>query len=279
MGLPEVVFRPAVSVGRTQFNTFASDNITVSGNWEKQILPKLVGNLNYSLEQFRQFNVPYTDDLNAKVGSITPKLTLDLRDNSLVPTSGIFLTTSCDFADPSIGSQSDISYIRPQFRGDWYLNLVRDIVFSFSFRTGYEVGQKIPLIKLFMLGGVASVKGYQELEVNLNNVYPTLPGPNGTSVQTLSGDGSLVGHSLSFVNYRTQLDLPFAGPIKFGLFLDAANFLLDSYSFEPQFFGVGAGLHFQSPIGPVNGDVGFPIKALSGTGKNGYVLHFSVGIL
>jgi outer membrane translocation and assembly module TamA len=135
-------------------------------------------------------------------------------------------------------------------------------------RTGYAQGQKIPVIKLFALGGIASVRGYQELQVNLPGMYPD-------ALQS----GSLEGQSLSYVNYRSQLDLPFNGAFKVGLFLDAANFLLNEYSLVPSFFGTGAGLHYQTPIGPVNFDVGFPLNPPLGANVSPYMIHFSVGII
>ncbi|CAM6054212.1 unnamed protein product [Sphagnum tenellum] len=59
------------------------------------------------------------------------------------------------------------------------------------------------------------------------------------------------GTSLSFVNYRAQVDLPFSGALKIAVFIDTANLNIDTYSFGNLYYGAGFGLHYQTPVGPV----------------------------
>jgi translocation and assembly module TamA len=80
------------------------------------------------------------------------------------------------------------------------------------------------------------------------------------------------------VNYRSQIELPFAGPMKFVPFLDAANLELDRYipfCFAGLRYGAGAGLHYKSPVGSVNFDVGVNVKPQPG--EDAYRVHFSIG--
>ncbi len=263
-GLSELTFRPSISVNRTQYYYFAADVLTVNTLLERQLFskPNLTGNLSYTFERFLQFNATNTRENGFyQIGTVTPRLSLDLRDSPLAPTQGGFATVWADFAQPFLGSE-DLGYYRFQLRGDYYLSLMKDIILSLSFRTGYEqseVGKKaLPNLKKFALGGIYSVRGYQEQEIFNNE--------------------ELIGKSLSYVNYRTQLDLPFAGSLRFGIFLDAANLLVSEYSLSKQILiGTGFGLHYQTPVGPVNFDIGFKIDPPAG--KDLYLIHFSVGIL
>ena len=184
-----------------------------------------------------------------------------MRDNPLSPTSGFYSTASFDLAGPYCGSTSDVGFYRIQFRSDYHLPVYRDIIWYLSFRTGFEQNFAqngyIPLIKQFALGGIGSLRGYQEQELNYQ-------------LDSISG-------SLTYVNYRTQVDFPFAGALKFGLFLDAANLLVDNYSLGGLRYGTGFGFHYQTPVGPVNLDWGFKIDPPPGA--DAYVIHFSVGVI
>jgi outer membrane protein insertion porin family len=152
-------------------------------------------------------------------------------------------------------------------RNDYYWPLGKDIVWYFSFRVGYEqtvnlvtssgTPSIIPLIKEFALGGINSIRGYAEQSIN---------NPN-----------QLVGGSLAYVNYRTQMDMPFSGALKFGLFADAGNLLVNNFSFGGLNYGVGFGFHYQTPVGPINFDWGFPIDPPATADP--FVIHFSVGVI
>jgi outer membrane protein assembly factor BamA len=266
LGAPNLTFRPTLSIAQTQYINFAADTVTASALWEKPFLPNpsLIGSVAYTVEKIRQFNaVADIDNKQLLICSVTPRLTLDLRDNPLSPTSGLFSTAWVDLAEPFLGTDSDIGLYRVQFRTDYHIPIFKGVVLYLSLRSGYEQsvlgGQSIPLIKQFALGGIGSLRGFQEQSLN----YQTSLTPVTT---------------LSYVNYRTQLDLPFSGALKFGVFFDAANLMQDSFSFSKSLrSGTGIGFHYQTPVGPVNLDLGF--NTAPQAGESPYVIHFSVGII
>lgn len=281
--LPAMTFRPVLSAARIQYRDFSADTLSIAANFDKQILssPNLMAYFTYSFESIDQFGANQltnnNDNRQMILGTITPKLSLDLRDNPLAPKAGFFGVSWLDFSAPVLGSQASpfpISYYRVQFRGDYYLSLNKDVVWYVSFRTGYEQSltntrdpsnpnanppqDAIPLIKQFTMGGIGSLRGFQEQEWNYQR-------------QNIRG-------SLSYVNYRTQLDLPFAGALKLALFLDGGNLLLDSYSLtEGLRFGTGFGFHYDTPVGPVSLDCGFKLDPKRT--EDPYVVHFSVGVI
>lgn len=280
--LGETTFRPRFSVERTMFRNFAADTYTLQLGWQRSLWKAygLTGILTYSLEVVNQYYaaVP-TDNQHLRIGSISPTLILDRRDNPLAPTKGTYTTLQFDLARPTFGSQNSpqdgappIAYYRTQFREDLYVPLPKAIDLFLSFRTGLEYnlarppdgvpsnqlgsGYQIPLIKQFTLGGVGSLRGFDEQSLYVD--------PN-----------TAVRGSITYVNYRAQLDLPFAGSMKFGPFIDAANLNLDHYTLGALRYGVGAGFHYKSPVGPVNFDFG--VNPSPRQGEDSYRLHFSIG--
>jgi len=60
--------------------------------------------------------------------------------------------------------------------------------------------------------------------------------------------------------------------------MDAANLLIDQYSFGRLYYTTGAGLHIQTPVGPVNLDWGFKLNQNPNSLESNFV-HFSVGVI
>ena len=134
-----------------------------------------------------------------------------------------------------------------------------DSIWFLSFRTGYAQSgrtQYIPLYKEFTQGGVGSLRGYAE-----QSLYYT----------------SNVTGSVSYVNYRNELDFPLFGDLKGALFIDAANLLVNHYSLGGLLYGVGFGFHYVTPVGPVNFDLGFKIDPPPTASP--IQIHFSVGVI
>lgn len=276
-GIDELTFRPEITHERRRYREFDADTTLLNATWERRLLKyvNLVGVFNYSLERTRQFNALFDEDRQTLlIGAITPSLRLDLRDDSLSPTRGFFGVVSHEIASTTYGSQRTpfpIGYTRSQLRADYFVPLAPKVTWFLSFRTGFERNTEnpilsdgsrdrriaIPLIKQFSLGGVSSLRGFKLQELNLQK----------TAIQGTA----------SYVNYRTQVDLPFIGDLRFGPFMDAGNLLIDHYSLGALRYGVGFGFHYSTPVGPVNFDWGFKVDPLPGEDTNQF--YFSLGII
>jgi outer membrane protein insertion porin family len=279
----ETTFRPTITLSGTEYFNFDAVTAALTLTWERTLAPRLVGNFSYSLERIVQFDgttngVP-DPTLNGGyiIGAVTPTLRYDHRDNALAPTSGYFLSLSYELAEPWLGARQQspsypIGYYRAIFRGDYFWPVTSDVNWYFSFRSGYEQSLEptinpsnpndttgsIPVIKQFALGGIGSLRGLQEQSFNLSQFN--------------------IRGSASYVNYRTQIDLPFAGSLKFGPFLDAANLNLDTYSlWSNMVYCPGFSFRYLTPVGPVNLDFGFPINPPPGSDTQEF--FFSIGII
>jgi outer membrane protein assembly factor BamA len=293
-GIRELTFRPTLTATGTEYIEFDATTVAMALTWEKPIFkhPNLIGTFTYNLERVDQFHAQNaSDDGIIRIGSLTPALRLDLRDNALSPTKGLFATLSFEYAAPWLYSQNGsdqsgvpqfvpgtaavnpqwltagpIGYSRLLFRSDYFIPITSDISWFLSFRTGFERNNEengeIPLIEQFAIGGVSSLRGYAEQEINAQS-------------EAIEG-------TLSFVNYRTQIDFPFTGGLKIGPFLDAANLRIDSYSLGGLLYGAGFGLHYQSPVGPINFDWGFklnPPNPPPQPNSGPYNFYFSIGVI
>ncbi len=295
LSLPEVTFRPRFTVEKTQYVLFSAETVSAATVWDRRLLRKvnLMGSLSYSLERTKQFDafqkrsaIAKFDNQTMLIGAVTPSMRLDLRDNPLAPTKGFFSTTSFEYAHP--GSEGElksepgkfpIGYTKFQFRADQFVPVTRSISWYFSFRTGLlrnlipppadrpkDPRYAAPLVKQFALGGPGSLRGFSNQELN-----------NYGGIDN-NGDPIAIRGTQSYVNYRTQIDVPFSGAMKVGPFLDMANLLVDTYSFGKNLkYGAGLGFHYQTPIGPVNFDWGFNLFPLPNESKNQFV--FSVGVI
>ncbi len=271
--IPEMTFRPTLTFQRTQYENFDATSLVLGGTLEKRLFrrPNLLATLSYTLERIEQKATdPLSiDNQTITIGALTGSLKLDLRNDPLAPTRGFYAGISYEISDPALLSQVDpfpIGYTRVQFRSDYLLPVWRNASWYFSFRTGLERNTQditdprvaIPLIKQFTLGGAGSLRGFREQELNVQDIA--------------------IRGTAAYVNYRVQLDLPLSGPMRFGPFLDAANLLVDEYSLNKNLrMGTGLGLHYLTPVGPVNFDLGFKIDPRPD--EEPYRFYFSIGVI
>jgi outer membrane protein insertion porin family len=266
--LGETTFRPSVVAGRRQYLNFDAESFALNLSFDRMLYRplKVSGGFNYSLERIRQFNAVGVDDnRQLRIGSITPNLRLDLRDNPLSPRRGFYAFTSFEFADTFLGSQSDptVAYGRYQLRTDFHFDFIPRVIWYTSLRGGwlknFAIGNSgpVPIIKQFALGGVNSLRGFLDQELNL---------------QTEDVNGYM-----SYVNYRTQMDFLLSQNFTIGPFFDAGNLLLDDFSLGRLRYGTGVGMRYLTPIGPVNFDFGFKLAPRPGEATN--VFYFSLGVI
>jgi outer membrane protein insertion porin family len=193
---------------------------------------------------------------------ITPSITWDTRDNVNNPSRGFFNLFSVDFAGGPLGAENQ--FYKAIGEANWYHPLVGDVVLSLRSRLGFAEGyggDELPLYERFFVGTQAvTIRGYRLDEV----------GP-----KDINGD-PIGGNSLILVS--GQLRFPITQGLSLVGFVDTGN-LYDKDKFDPTRLrtGVGAGIRFVTPLGPLALDYGFKLDRKPGD-KPG-AIHFNVGSL
>lgn len=281
----DLTFRPNFTVSGQQYRLFDAHSVSLAATFEKRFVSHLTGTLSYTLERVEQFNATVypQDNQGVTIGALMSTLKLDYRDHPLAPTRGFFGSISLEYAAPWLLSQLEefpVSFMRFQLRTDYFVPLTEEVIWYLSFRMGvarnFEPVQRdsvtgqilplsgaIPTIKQFALGGAGSLRGFTEQQLNHQNM--------------------MIHGTQSYVNYRTQIDFPISGNLRFGPFLDAANLQLDAFSFDHLRLGAGMGFHYQTPLGPVNMDMGFnldpQIDQTTGRPEPSSMIYFTIGVI
>lgn len=199
---------------------------------------------------------------DADVGSLSIGVVHDDRDNPLLPTRGRRARASLEWADDGLGSK--VEFLRGQLEYTQLFRLPRESSLAASARTGliapFGTTVQIPLPERFFNGGENSVRSFREDEL----------GPTDLSGEPIGGE--------SATTLNLELRRPIVGNLAGALFVDAGNVEVDFqdyFRFDDLRYGVGLGLRYLLPIGPLRVD--FAVNPDPRDGEDDYVLHFSVG--
>jgi outer membrane protein insertion porin family len=193
---------------------------------------------------------------------ITPSIAWDTRDNALNPSRGFNNFMTLDVAGGPLGAENQFYKVIGEV--NWYYPLVSDLVFSARGRIGYADGyggKELPLLERFFVGTQAvTIRGYRLEDVGPKDVNGDAIG--GNSLILLSG----------------QLRFPITQGLSLVGFIDAGN-LYDKNEFDPTTLrvGIGAGIRFVTPLGPLALDWGFKLDRKAGEKPS--EIHFNIGSL
>ena len=151
---------------------------------------------------------------------------------------------------------SDTSFIQPRISAkliNSFENKHRLLLRATAATTWVKDFDKLPLSLRYYTGGDTSVRGYKfEAIAPLNEENQTEGGKH-------------------LLEASVEYEMPFKDNFSWALFSDYG----DAFNDDPDFrLGVGIGLRWRSPIGPIRFDVA---RSLDSPGKGNVRLHFSLG--
>ncbi len=197
-------------------------------------------------------------DFDYTAMSVTP--ILDLRDNPIVPTQGILLTSEVSYA-PSKWV-SNVEFWKASGRFSFFLPFPEGIVFATSFYGGViaPIGgtDEIPIALREFAGGTSSVRGFK-----FQGIGPKVNGnPTGGEV------------SLSL---QSEVRFPIYGNLQGAIFSDQGGVWFDRtrVNLTEMRYSVGGGLRFITPAGAIVADVGWNPHVKPG--EYPVEFHLSVG--
>jgi outer membrane protein insertion porin family len=193
--------------------------------------------------------------------AVTPSVTFDTRDSFLKPRRGMFSTVSVGF---HTGLENDLDdFVRYHADIRWYRSLLERLTLAFMTLVGYidpyNVNDRVPDDQLFFLGGTTTVRGFDE---NL-----LLFDENG---EPAGGRWSVTGTVEARIDMGNNLEL--------ALFYDTGRLgdVAGSAAGGDEFrSSVGAGIRYQTPIGPMGLLYGWKLDPKEGESPGR--VHVSVG--
>ena len=225
---------------------------------------------------------PGEEDYNK--GSVGVQATWDTRDDIFYPADGLRLFSGLDISLPAFGSDLDFGRITLGCR--YFIELPQEYIIGLRATTGliipFRDQDSIPISERFFNGGDTTVRSYKHSEL----------GPKDSNNEPLGG----LGYNVFSVELRKRFYKNFAATF----YVDAGNVspnrsLLES-GFEPhdsrsdllddtlndffsEFkFGIGVGLQYLLPVGPIRVDVAYNPDPEEIWNEDSWVFHFSLGM-
>ncbi len=222
---------------------------------------------------------------------IIPRLKLDFRDNSFNPHRGFWSNMSVEY---SHGIGKPISFFKLEGQFSFYIPASDRLTIAIATNIGqiFNLGSSFPISDSFFFGGRSSVRGYFERSIIPADVCVLAPdghaiyqggGCNDTLYAIEQSDGSYYVQTKGGRTYgvlRLEGRLRLYGQLSLGLFADLGNLVMDFPALftTPPRFGVGFGLRYETPLGPLALDFGFDPFPRRSLGEGIFQLHFSIGL-
>jgi outer membrane protein assembly factor BamA len=170
---------------------------------------------------------------------------VDTQDSPVVPSRGLILGQTFELAANAIGSE--IELLRTTARASYFIPIGRTLL-----EVGARAGlvrpleestsdiNAIPIDERFFNGGSTSVRSFGERDL----------GPHDHRGHPLGGE--------FYTIFNVEHTFPLYGELQGAVFFDAGNLLpdADNPDFSDMRYGIGAGLRYKLPIGPIRLDYG-----------------------
>jgi outer membrane protein insertion porin family len=280
-------FNSSISTSRQRFFSFDANIQKVNYTLSTDLNRWLNLSLTQELETISQYNATNkTDDGEFQIGSITPSLTLDFRNNRINPTKGSFFALSSEFANPTFFSQSNdeivINYYKLISRNRFYIPFENGVL-ALSLAGGVQKNLAtdkvtdsdgnvrsegfIPNIKVFRLAGMDNVRGFEDDEIN----------------RIVSGEDvseARVDDTAYMVNLKIEPRIFLSDSTMLGVFYDAGRVFVGDYDTSKLRSSVGLSFKYLTPVGSLDFDYGIKLlrkKDSSGRLESPGRLHVSIG--
>ncbi len=221
-----------------------------------------------------------------EVASLTPRVLVDRRDDPLTPTRGWSFSLQTEYAFPLLSAETEFFKLFTQETA--YLDLGRLGVVAASVRAGAIEpiasavtdptlppslpSARIPISERFFAGGRTTHRAYRRDRLGIaGDTLLRVPDPAGLAVDRLVPVGG-TGLLLVNLDYR----FPIAGAVGGTFFVDAGNVWSDWRAVDPADMkpGVGLGIRYLSPVGPLRLEVGWKLDREPGEDPAAIFLSF-----
>ncbi len=211
----------------------------------------------------------FTQNLSGFTSSMSVGLQRDTRNNRLFPTRGMYQSFTSEFA--GLGGDNEFIRLTENFR--YYQPIWKGLVGKVNFTMAQISSlnnRPVPLFERYFLGGVNSLRGYE-----LRSIGPAVRMPNSPQ----GGDNRFVYGGNKMLQLNAELEFPIYDPAGFKAvtFVDLGNAFAEDENFSVKDLRAdyGVGLRWNSPLGPLRFEWGFPFKR--NAGEEPVIFNFTIG--
>ena len=248
---------------KEETEAFHQNAFGIEAGLSRPLRPKLdlSYGLGYQLENVD--DISFATEESFGLFSIPVKLTWEERDDILDPSQGWYMTLSGSGIVDTLGTGVWFFKFAGNYRHYYQLLDKPKLVLAGRLGLGTLLGstqEETPATERFFVGGGGSLRGYGFQMAN----------DVGIDQKPIGGR--------SMVELSTEARVQVTESIGAVVFLDggrAFNDIFPSVNKE-MFFGVGGGLRYQTPVGPLRLDVGFPMHIRSEV-DDAYQIYVSIG--
>ena len=220
---------------------------------------------------------------NYNLGSIQAQLTYDTRDDLFFPLQGKRIFFSAERADTLFGG--DITFLRMSGGIRLFYRLLPATVLGLRYQTGWilpgsdEAG--LPISELFFNGGENTVRSFKESELGPKDASGNPVGGYGYNVINMELRQRVYGNFIAtaFIDFGNVS--PNRSRFELGLspYTSSSEIVSDTLNdfFSEMRPGVGIGLQYLLPVGPLRLDLAYNPDADKERNEDEFVFHFSVG--
>jgi outer membrane protein insertion porin family len=248
---------------------------------DRALARSLNGGLEAQVERGRVFDVAPDavlsdeDEGALRTVALTPFLLYDTRDDPFAPKRGLLDSARLRYGLPTL---STVHFAKLTTQHTQFVPLFDDVVLVYSARVGWahaiSGSDFVTIRERFFLGGRTTVRGFGENSI----------GPRGAEGSEIGGDFS--------VNLNLELHVPLFYGLDAAFFVDGGGLYLlqcgsdcrqergisrGAVTLENFRRSVGAGLRYNTPVGPIAVDYG--IKLDRRDNESFGRLHFSIGTI
>lgn len=194
--------------------------------------------------------------------------TFDSRDNILFPSRGVLQRLSGEIAVPGL----DLQYYKINYQHAWYQDLTNSFTLMLNGELGYADtygGKEYPFFKNYFLGGVNSLRGFQNGSLGPRDVDPT----TGQEF-SVGGTKRVLGNVELFMPVPLIKDTK---QFRLSAFIDGGAVYGASQSIDSEAlrYSAGVGVTWVSPFGPLKLILAQPLNDKEGDDTQ--VLQFQLG--
>lgn len=267
LGSPYSVTYSLFGVHRAE-PAFTREALGVGATVRREWNPRWSSSAGYQFQLTDIFDVDpndptVADEQNAvDISSFTLTTSRDTRDGKILPERGLLSSLTAEWGDRAFGSQLD--FVRLRWNQSGWVPLRDGTQLALSYRGGVIAptdGGSIPLQERFFNGGENTVRSYRQDKL----------GPKDPSGKPIGGEARNV---LTF-----ELRQRLYGSLTGALFADAGNVVPqagDWIRFEDLRYGLGGGLRYLLPVGPLRVDAAW--NPDPDVFDDRWAIHFSVGM-